>query len=289
MSFVLTEANKEFAQSFSKSFISTTNFSNEFYLYTAGVNASYRPIGTFSLVTSNAALCPTGRVLHCTGKRLYPATNPMTTFVGKLAIKNVPVFLLSVYDPITFLTGFIDPTSTTFAKYDQNLPNFNDLGPVLNGVTSPSIASNGSLVAQTFVAGAVNNISLYAAGLIGGAYANTPNADCFLNPYAGNVFTLTIPACNLGTSSGVLVFYVRDPANPGTALASLPKGQMLTLIVTNNAGRAVPITFSGTIFKFVNSGGYGFDNSLLPNGLVQTITFVSDGTNLWETSAVRLV
>jgi hypothetical protein len=39
-----------------------------------------------------------------------------------------------VYDPISFLTGFIDPTSNTFAKYDQNLPNFFDLGTSGSGV-----------------------------------------------------------------------------------------------------------------------------------------------------------
>jgi hypothetical protein len=43
-----------------------------------------------------------------------------------------PKFLVGVYDPITHLKGFIDPTSSLFAKYDQLLDNAFDLGPTAN-------------------------------------------------------------------------------------------------------------------------------------------------------------
>jgi hypothetical protein len=55
----------------------------------------------------------------------------MNTFVGALTAKK---FLVSVYDPISFLTGFIDPTSNTFASFDQNLPNFFNTGRDGSGV-----------------------------------------------------------------------------------------------------------------------------------------------------------
>ena len=41
-------------------------------------------------------------------------------------------FLVGVYDPITLLNGFIDPTSTMFSKFDQLLDNAFDLGPTAN-------------------------------------------------------------------------------------------------------------------------------------------------------------
>jgi hypothetical protein len=58
----------------------------------------------------------------------------MTTFVGALTAKK---FLVSVYDPVSFLNGFIDPSSTTFNNFDQNVPNFFDLGRTGSGVEWP--------------------------------------------------------------------------------------------------------------------------------------------------------
>ena len=140
---IYTDGTNEYAQGVNKSFVSTANFGNEFYLYTTGLSSTFQPTGKFSLVTaSGSALCPAGRVLHCTGKRLNPKTHPMTTFVGALSSAK---FLLSVYDPITFLTGFIDPTSSTFAKFDQNVPNFNDLGNNGSGVLPPLGGQGGKL------------------------------------------------------------------------------------------------------------------------------------------------
>jgi len=91
-------------------------------------------VGTFTIVSgASAATCPLGRVLHLTGRKLYPNVNPMTVFVGSSPL-STPKFLVSVYDPISFLKGFVDPTSNTFAKFDQNLPNFFDDGRSGSGV-----------------------------------------------------------------------------------------------------------------------------------------------------------
>jgi hypothetical protein len=110
----------------------------------------------------------------------------MDTFVGTALTSKK--FLVAVYDPISFLTGFIDPTSNTFAKYDQNLPNFFNLGNSASGVqwssgghgaelnavdagTSSDLANGG-----TFNAGyaSVGQISFGASG--GGTYATVTSA-----------------------------------------------------------------------------------------------------------------
>jgi hypothetical protein len=102
------------------SFISTQPFNNEFYTYTVSMNLQFRDVGTFTSVNgANATTCPSGRILHATGKKLIPGMDP-----------GVNTLLLSVYDPASFLTGFINPSSATFAKYDQNLPSSFDTGYV---------------------------------------------------------------------------------------------------------------------------------------------------------------
>jgi len=86
----------------------------------------------------------------------------MTTFVGALTSKK---FLVSVYDPISFLTGFIDPTSSTFAKYDQNLPNFFDLGRAGPGIPWSGGGQGSEIVlADAGVSQTLTNTNSFYAG-----------------------------------------------------------------------------------------------------------------------------
>jgi hypothetical protein len=126
--------SRNYQASTDTSIVSTGPFHNEFYSYTTSINAFGVTTGTFSIVSgATATTCPRARVLHLTGRKLYPDVNAMTTFVAGSPLTSKK-FLVSVYDPISFLTGFIDPTSSTFAKYDQNLPNFFDLGRAGSGI-----------------------------------------------------------------------------------------------------------------------------------------------------------
>ena len=194
---------REYAQQYPKTFIASKAFNNDFFTYTTSKNASFNTVGTLGYVTTDAARCPVGRVLHATGKKLYPNVNPMNTFPGIAATGYIsgttltvvtassatiatnmfvlgalantyitsgsggtgsyqintansqtlgsagsPValtitasllagkkFLMAVYDPISQLNGYIDPSSSIFAKYDQSLDNAFDLGPTANGRT----------------------------------------------------------------------------------------------------------------------------------------------------------
>jgi len=134
------DASHSYAQQYPKSFVATKAFYNDFFTYTTSVNAAFQTVGTLGFVTSTAALCPVGRVLHTTGKKLFPNTNPINntfplTPASGSSLLTGPKFLMSVYDPISMLTGFIDPSSSMFAKYDQILPNTFDLGPTANTAT----------------------------------------------------------------------------------------------------------------------------------------------------------
>jgi hypothetical protein len=133
---VHTESRGDYQLRTDKTLVSTAAFHNDFYTYTVPRNpATGVTTGVFTLVAgATATTCPTGRVLHMTGRKLYPDVNPMTTFVGGLTEKK---FLVSVYDPISFLNGFVDPSSDKFNNFDQNLPNFFNLGRNGSGVEWP--------------------------------------------------------------------------------------------------------------------------------------------------------
>jgi hypothetical protein len=132
-------ADGSYAQQYPKSFVATKPFNTEFFTYRVSKNARFETVGALGLVTTNATLCPIGRVLHATGKKLYPNVNPMNTFPAGSLLTG-PKFLLSVYDSITMLTGFIDPTSPMFAKFDQLLANSFNLGPTANAAVYGSPA-----------------------------------------------------------------------------------------------------------------------------------------------------
>jgi len=84
---------------------------------TALVNQVY--VGTFSSVSgANATNCPAGRVLHETGKKLFPGAN-----------SGVNDYMVSVYDPISMLTGFINPNQPIFSLMNTDRANFLLDGP----------------------------------------------------------------------------------------------------------------------------------------------------------------
>lgn len=190
-----------------RTLVSTKAFDTEFYTYTASKNpATGVTTGVFTVVSgATPTTCPIGRVLHLTGRKLYPDVHPMTTFVGTaLTAKK---FLVSVYDPISFLNGFIDPTSNTFAKFDQNVPNFFDLGTAGSGVewsgggqgVDIHLVDSGALSTTTGLTVAGKNASTGSVAITGGAgtvtvttTAATTTSRIFLTQTAGTATTAVV-------------------------------------------------------------------------------------------------
>jgi hypothetical protein len=121
-----TTAHSQWSTAPDKSFITTQPFHTELYSYS--VSRSDRPPYTTTgvLVLNKSATpgqCPAGRVLHANGKRLIPDVNVMNSFTVPTANTiQEKKFMLGVYDPVSMLNGYIDPTSATFAVYDKNRP-----------------------------------------------------------------------------------------------------------------------------------------------------------------------
>lgn len=89
-----------------RSYIASQNFTYSFFTYK---DESLTP------VTEDETKCPAGRVLRESGRRLFPGSSP-----------GINQYYVGVYDPITFLKGFIDPNGSVFAEFNTNKPNYLD-------------------------------------------------------------------------------------------------------------------------------------------------------------------
>lgn len=101
-----------------RSYVSVNPFNNQLFSYTVSVNAQLQTVGTLAVVAGATALnCPVGRLLAETGKKIFPGVN-----VG------VETPMVSVYDSVSGLTGFIDPNAAVFTVYSTDKPYFQQRG-----------------------------------------------------------------------------------------------------------------------------------------------------------------
>jgi len=101
--------------------VSNAPFNGEFYQYK--LNGDSGPKGYLTLTpNANEINCPAGRVLTLTGKKLIPQIHPMEFLLGKP--NPLPGLLVSAYDNITFMKGFVNPKSPIF------IPNALDIKPL---------------------------------------------------------------------------------------------------------------------------------------------------------------
>jgi len=145
-----------------RSYISTEPFQSSFYTYTTAFNGLVFNGTLGSVPSSSAAVCPSGRILHETGKKLFPGANP-----------GITDYMVSVFDPVSMLTGFINPNNANFSLMNTDRAAF-----LLDNVTG----SNAGLSSQTARANA-----LYTRGdiLAGGRFDLSGNAMIY-----GNISTL---------------------------------------------------------------------------------------------------
>lgn len=229
MSFVHSEAKGDFAQGFQKSYISTRAFNGEFQTYTTSMNANFQTVGTLSAVAAaSAANCPANRVLHFTGRKLVPGQHP-----------NVSKMLVSVYDPVSFLNGFIDPSSSAFAKYDQNMPNsFND---GRNGSSVPPLGGQGGKVTVADAGVLTAPTATGAATLLAG----NASVGAITIPVNSAVGTHTITVTSSAVTSSSRIFISNASVGTGNLtsfyLSSTADGSFVVVAVvsTNVTGAAV--------------------------------------------------
>ena len=106
-------------------YMATRHFEDDFYAYTTSVDYNtYITSGALTPVTTNAALCPQGRTLRETGKKLYPGANP-----------GITQYMVGVYDDQSGLRGFINPNSAVFLLLNDDKPEYLPQGSELAGAT----------------------------------------------------------------------------------------------------------------------------------------------------------
>lgn len=205
-----------------RSYLSTEPFNTVFFSYsTALVNQVY--VGTFSSVSgANATNCPAGRILHETGKKLFPGAN-----------NGVNDYMVSVYDPISMLTGFINPNQPFFSLMNTDRANFFLDGP--NG-------------AGTGLTASARANALYTRGdvLAGGRLDISGNATIYGNKYVSSSVS------TMGNE------YVQGNERIGGNLSTLGNiyiGENIFLRSNSTIGNQsfnVPAAFSTGTFKKIN-------------------------------------
>ena len=166
-----------------------------------------------------------------------------------------------MYDPVTGFRGYIDPISCKFAKFDQNLPNFFDLGtqgsglPLLGGKGGKLTANSASMKSLTLftTTSAATNTATYNAGNasagmfmpvgfdiysvgknVGGSIVvNTTAAKTtsliFLTPCANAAALVAYP----GATDGTFTIYIGAISALGPPGAAITDGICFSWIIVN--------------------------------------------------------
>lgn len=104
-----------------KSWISTMPFNGAIFSYSYGLDESLmREVGTFSLIPgATPDNCPAGRIVFENGRRSHPANG---NFRG--ANDGAITYGVGVFDPISGISGFINPNGSYFAINNADKPNY---------------------------------------------------------------------------------------------------------------------------------------------------------------------
>jgi hypothetical protein len=213
-----------------RSFLTTQAFNAKLLSYSTSINSQFQTVGTLvANPLANAGNCPVNRVLHSTGRVLIPGANPGV---------NVP--LVGVYDPISGLNGFINPTYPAFAGYNTTLPNQYDLG------ISSVIATVGGQGANVRVG--TDSGRLQPTAINGGVDAgNASIGEVLLFTTGGNTSSITISSTQVIPTSRI--FLTQTQANGTlTAFSTLQGGVAPVPTVSTIGTGFFNITFPSPVF-----------------------------------------
>jgi hypothetical protein len=227
-----------------KSYLATAPFHNNLFKYTTSMTASFQTQGDLSVLPSATAVnCPAGRVLRENGKKLFPGAHPVNTVNGAAVTFPSSTMMVGVFDNQSGLSGFIDVNSPMFAVYNTDRPNhLKDAVDPVGGLTDQGVP----VKTNGQITSRVVALGTIAAGTV------------TLDTSLGQIFSLT------GPSTAVTL-------NVNTT--TLVSGVVVRLILTGGAGA---ITLGTNFKKSAVLGTAGVVTGTI------TVSFVSDGTNLYE-------
>ena len=250
-----------------RQYISTETFNNDFFTYTVTTDANGLQTGTFTQVADATTVnCPAGRVLRDNGKRLHPGAHP-----------NVTYAMIGVFDPQTFLSGFINPNSPIFAMFNSDKAYF---------------ADTDLTAAAGFGRGLDSNLS--SSGLLNEGLAVFTNGNVIAGKqvYSDKRFSTTgaatatvgLPtASTINVAAGQLFYFVNPQADMVVNAINCSTIGTHAYVFLSNATFGSSINF-GTGFRptaLVSTGVMNNISSLGPNR-VNTIHFMGDGFGMTE-------
>ena len=250
-----------------RQYISTEAFNNDFFTYTVTTDANGLQTGTFTQVADATTVnCPAGRVLRDNGKRLHPGAHP-----------NVTYAMIGVFDPQTFLSGYINPNSPIFAMFNSDKAYF---------------ADTDLTAAAGFGRGLDSNLS--SSGLLNEGLAVFTNGNVIAGKqvYSDKRFSTTgaatatvgLPtASTINVAAGQLFYFVNPQADMVVNAINCSTIGTHAYVFLSNATFGSSINF-GTGFRptaLVSTGVMNNISSLGPNR-VNTIHFMGDGFGMTE-------
>jgi len=244
-----------------KSYISLYPFQNDFFRYTIQVTGS-DSISTGVLTPIGGTNCPKGRFLYETGRKLFPGVHP-----------NINTYMVSVYDPVSILNGFIDPNSKVFSPMNTDKPYSAQILNNINGIYG--INPNGNTESDKGPGVFTLANSEFGANVeIGGNLTvdgNTTVEDILINEDAdikGNV-----------DISGNLIVYGTTTLHDITVNNLTILGNATQIDMTDMSSEQFSITNNGTGPAFtVNQLGSATVANFLQNS--NSVLFLRDGGNI---------
>jgi hypothetical protein len=241
----MSSVGNAFQSEAKRSYLTARVFNNDFYSYNQTVNGTTFQV-SFALGSvpgATSGTCPVGRFLHETGRKLIPGANG-----------GINSLMVGVYDPVSGLSGFIDPNCESFTIMNTdrsaNLDVFS--GGVLQ-VDDFAINPNGDtsdLANPVYTRGDVTalgqaTITGNIRSLTGDITAVTGNVVAKEQVYSSTVTTLTVDGSGV-TSMDISLgqtFTVSSDIDFGlnaTGMTGLA-GAVVRVIITNPAGGTDPI------------------------------------------------
>lgn len=267
-----------------RSYIALSAYNNDLYKYTITLNPqTLQEITTLEVnPQANPSNCPAQRVLHENGRRINP---PEGNYPG--IINNVVTYMVGVYDPITGLSGFINPNSPTFAIFNTDKPNY--LSPGVDPKTSLGNLGNPVLTRGDVLAGGNLDVSgnilvhtdlnVFGNADVSGNIVGHQQIRCDVNtPYdlSGGVIDVDITLGNLAT-----VTVTNNQSNTINFENYFGfRGSMITLLIVNGDATVKTISFG----EGVHSSSARNNQLVLDLNAKYSVTFVSDGIELYETA-----
>jgi len=178
------------------SYITVGAFDGAFFTYTQ-TTTNYVTTGSLSTVINPATgvavtsvNCPAGRVLRETGRKLYATA----------AYPGISTYMVSVYDSVLGVNGFIDPNSTLFALYNVDKPNFIDASPTEQLAFGPPIYTGGTVTATGNITSTQGNVAATVGAVSAGT---TVTAGTGITSTTGNIVATVGNISASGASSDI--------------------------------------------------------------------------------------